>query len=492
MPGKNEIELILSAQSQRFEAAMKRAISGLGKMGGSARKTGLKFTFLTGMVQGFSQELTRAMINVAKTVPRAMANFSKTVVKTNEDIENLRLRLKYITGSAKEAERMFRFFEETAGDVGFTIEDIATASARLAAVGLDTEKWVNPMMDVAAVVKEDLSVIADQVTRVASAGLGAADIFRERGIADMITQHFKMTREAFMKLPPAQQVDKMWEAFSGEKFAGAAQEAAETYSGILSMLSDKWWKFKKLVGEAGFFESFKNLVKKINDTLSRLFESGKMKEIADRVGGMMGRIINSLSEKGEQFIKDLPALIQKWQENIKEYVEKVKGFIDEIKVDFRAAKQVFEDFKGWIKDISGTLGTMFANLEDWIDGTIDKMRSWYEKHKEYVDAALDNLSAAGGIGPVTYGGTELPAEIPAEKSGPQKSPGGFGKKVTQGYTPYLKKYEFDADRETFEEYLERIAEYTAEKPKMTQEVNIIVNGEGASVTTAGPQPSYAK
>jgi hypothetical protein len=104
--------------------------------------------------------------------------------------------------------------------------------------------------NVAAVTGLDFRTAAEQIQRSFSAGIGAADLFREKGVRNMLgfkagaTVSIEETVKAFEKV-----------FGKGGRFGKATDELAETFEGTLSMIGDKIFNFKIVLLEAGFFES---------------------------------------------------------------------------------------------------------------------------------------------------------------------------------------------------------------------------------------------
>jgi hypothetical protein len=105
---------------------------------------------------------------------------------------------------------------------------------------------------VAAVTGLDFRTAAEQIQRSFSAGIGAADLFREKGVRNMLgfkagaTVSIEETVQAFEKV-----------FAKGGRFGKATDELAQTLEGTLSMIGDKVFNFKKTLLDAGFFAQLK-------------------------------------------------------------------------------------------------------------------------------------------------------------------------------------------------------------------------------------------
>lgn len=180
--------------------------------------------------------------------------------------ENLQIQLGYLFGSVEEGARAFDEMVEFAGKVPFSLKEIQAASSPLGAVSKDAKELSQLLEltgDVAAVTGLSFQETALQIQRSFSAGIGAADQFRDRGVTALLGF------EAGASYTAAETVAKFEEAFGeGGKFHGASQSMADTFDGAVSMLGDSLFKFQKAVGEAGFFDEIKlqlTDLKKITD-----------------------------------------------------------------------------------------------------------------------------------------------------------------------------------------------------------------------------------
>ena len=158
-----------------------------------------------------------------------------------------------------------------ASRVPFSLQQIQAGSGSLLAVASDAEelgKLLEMTGTIAAATGLDFRTASEQIQRSLSAGIGAADLFRDRGVTAMLgfkagTQvSVKETREAL------------------EKFAkdndGITDKLANTFSGTLSMLGDSIFTFQRTVNDAGFFSSltehFQNLKTEIDENQAEIAE----------------------------------------------------------------------------------------------------------------------------------------------------------------------------------------------------------------------------
>ena len=175
----------------------------------------------------------------------------RNLIKTGNEIEGLKVRLKFLFGSLEEGNRAFEEMSKFASKVPFSLEEIQRGSGNLAVVTENADELAKMLKitgNVAAITGLDFKTTAEQIQRSFSAGIGAADLFRDRGVRAMLGF------EAGAKVSIEDTI-KAFERLFGEggKFENATDDLAQTFTGTLSMIGDKVLNFKKVLLEAGFF-----------------------------------------------------------------------------------------------------------------------------------------------------------------------------------------------------------------------------------------------
>jgi len=215
----------------------------------------------------------------------------RNIVNTGKQIENLQVQLKFLFGSAKEGAKAFDEMAKFASKVPFSLEEIQKGSGVLAVVSDDADELANLMKitgNVAAVTGLDFKTTAEQIQRSMSAGISAADLFRDKGVKDMLgfkagaTVSIEETVAAFERV-----------FGSGGRFDGATDELAKTLGGTLSMIGDKVFNFKRVLLDAGFFAQLKQQFGDINKSLAKNSET--MDKIAVTIGTLLAMAVEKIA-----------------------------------------------------------------------------------------------------------------------------------------------------------------------------------------------------
>ena len=174
----------------------------------------------------------------------------KSFVDVGKQVESLQIRLKFLFNSAEEGAKAFDTMAKFASKVPFSLEQIQQGAGNLAVVSKNADE-LQKMLEitgrVATVTGLDFRTTAEQIQRSFSAGVASADIFRERGVRDLLgfkagaTVTAEETAEAFERVFGA-----------NGRFANATSDLANTLEGRLSMIGDKFFNFQKVVAESFF------------------------------------------------------------------------------------------------------------------------------------------------------------------------------------------------------------------------------------------------
>lgn len=219
---------------------------------------------------------------------------AKSFVDAASTSEKLRVRLKVLTGSVAEGNRMFDLMAKYASEVPFQFEEIMQSSTQLAGVvkgGVDeVAQWMPLVGDLAAATGLGLQDTTTQVIRMLSGGAAAADMFRERGVLAMLG--FKSGVSYSVGETRKMLLDAWNDPMS--RFKGATVGLATTLDGVLSMMADKWFQFRNLVMDAGLLNYIKAIAIVIDKWMGESLEEtkGKAKSWADTIIHWFKRIMH--------------------------------------------------------------------------------------------------------------------------------------------------------------------------------------------------------
>jgi hypothetical protein len=215
----------------------------------------------------------------------------RSFVNVGKEVESLQVRFKFLFGSVEEGAVAFDNLTKFAGKVPFSLEEISRASGNLAVVADDAND-LNRILEitgnVAAVTGLDFETTSSQIQRAFSGGIGAADLFRERGVRALLGF------QAGAKVTAEETIKRFEELFAGDgQFANATKDLATTLEGTISMIGDKYFNFQKDVAE-GFFDEIKKEFGDLNVFLEK--NEDQIKDIATAIGENFAGAISKTSE----------------------------------------------------------------------------------------------------------------------------------------------------------------------------------------------------
>ena len=174
-------------------------------------------------VQGNLDNTKKSILNVKNAlIGLGVGIAARSIINVGKEVENLQVRFKFLFGSIEEGSLAFDNLSKFASQVPFSLEEITAASGNLAVVSKDANDLTRILEitgNVAAVTGLDFATAGSQIQRAFSGGIAAADIFREKGVRQLLG--FKEGA----KVSIDETVKAFEEAFSGDgKFANATDE----------------------------------------------------------------------------------------------------------------------------------------------------------------------------------------------------------------------------------------------------------------------------
>lgn len=250
---------------------------------------------------GVGKAIATGLAVAAGALATGMVALGKSVISTSAEFENYEATLKTIEGSAERAKQSMAWITEFATKTPFDLATVTQAFVKLKAYGIDpiADNTLSTLGDTASAMGKD---IMDAVEAIADAQTGEFERIKAFGLkakqqgdevtfswsqnGKEMTQTVKKSSEAIRKF--------MLENF-GQRFGGAMAEKAGTFDYMLQDISDSWMKFKKSIGDAGFFETVKAKLKEFQDTIARLKKDGILGRAAKNISDALTVSFNVLA-----------------------------------------------------------------------------------------------------------------------------------------------------------------------------------------------------
>ncbi len=257
---ENKVQITIEALNKSKEA-MAQLINDLKGVDSGAKNVNQSSQGLTGSLSSLKGMIT----SVASAFGAwKLAGFIKSAVDAQSEIESATIRLKAMKGGSEQAAEALDFLRKTAEAVPYTFKEVVDSATTLQSFGAKMEDWIPLLSDLSAFMGMRLPEAAAALGRAYSAGAGAADIFRERGVLEIVRalaqQKYGIEDLTSVSLPKFRQI--MYEAFSDPsgKIKGTAQDLMNTWKGVFSNLEDSVFNLKTSIGES-LLPTLKEIVK---------------------------------------------------------------------------------------------------------------------------------------------------------------------------------------------------------------------------------------
>lgn len=220
------------------------------------------------------------------------------VIKVNAEMENFMMRLKVVSGSESSAKAIFQDTVDFAKTVTFTLRESMQNATNLLPVLAggkeELKKWLPVIADISATFGLSFQEATSNFVKAYSAGIAAADLFRERGITPALGFQPKTyySPEDTRKI-----IYEQWMS-AGSLFRGASKELASTWDGIVGMLEDRWNIFMQKVGNAGIFKDLKNNLQDILNAFDYLYNA-----VDDKGVSLLDRMAQNFSNMLSNFLQ---------------------------------------------------------------------------------------------------------------------------------------------------------------------------------------------
>ena len=318
---------------------------------------------------------------------------AKSFLDTAKEIENLRVRFRFLFKDAQEGEKAFKGLVKFAGDVPFALAEIQRGAGNLAVVSKNA-KEMNELLaitgDIATVAGLDFQTTAEQLQRVFSGGIASADLFREKGVRDMLGF------QASVQYSAEQSRELILRIFRDgtTSVKGASAVMATTFAGTMSMIGDKFLQFKIAVMDSAPFDFIKAGAMLLEKELSKNF--GSIEKFGEEMGKSLVEAFKSVLMFGARTLDFFEPFFKFMKKSIINLIEFAQGIpapfntLGVIGFLMLGAKG-----KALIFIIGGFLDTIRSSLGSIIDGVADVQQALnsitFGRSKEKIKAVDDQV-----------------------------------------------------------------------------------------------------
>jgi len=311
---------------------------------------------------------------------RAITN----LVNVGKEMESLQVRFKFLFGSVEEGKIAFDNLSKFASKVPFALDDIAMASGNLAVVAKDAKDLTRILEitgNVAAFTGLDFQTTASQIQRAFSGGIAAADIFREKGLRQVLGfgEGAKVSIEDTQK--------KFEEIFGKNGRLGkVTDDLAQTFEGTLSMLQDKFLNFKMAINKA-FFAELKRQFGDLNEFLDA--NEQEITAFGQAIGTNLALALKETVESVQTIVAGLDLLARATEMAD----EKTGGFASKLLFLLDPLRDI-KIITGIITDGNQDLTETFNSLIPRVEETGETISDAQKKFQGFTGAITETVSPA--------------------------------------------------------------------------------------------------
>lgn len=273
-----DLAVVLDARTKEFRAALDQAEKRIAKFEKTAEKgateAGRGFDKLGGRLGGLKSAVTGL---IAAFGAWKALQLGKEATLLAAEYESIEIQLGTLTGSAENAAAVMANVNRVVLETPYSLEQMGRAAASSALIFKDNTDAVNEftahVADLAAAFNRPIELIGENLPRAFSAGLGAADAFREAGISGYILELSGKTKVADVTTQDLIESIRKMTSEGGIAYRAASRQA-DSLRGVLSNTGIAADNLKRAFGEAlspaivktgkevlqPFFERLKQLV----------------------------------------------------------------------------------------------------------------------------------------------------------------------------------------------------------------------------------------
>lgn len=266
----------------------------------NARKFQSTLDRVDGKMRKFAGGVAKYGTIAVTAMGAATAALGKSIISTTSEFEGFETTLLTIEGSAEKARESLDWIADFTRTTPYELAGVADAFVKLKAYGIDpvANDTLRILGDTASAMNKPLN---QAVEAFADAATGEFERLKEFGIrarqtSEEVTFSWTKNGEQLTKVVKnnGNDIRKFLLETMGERFNGAMIRQSKTWAGMMSNLGDAWTMFLRDVGEGGFFESTKDRLASLLETLNELDENGTLDRWAEKLSSTFTAIAGNV------------------------------------------------------------------------------------------------------------------------------------------------------------------------------------------------------
>lgn len=354
------------------------------------------------------KSLTKTVAGVAATYvsAKALANVGKSALESASGLEGYRSTLNVVLKDQQKAAKMMAWAVEFANKTPFETDSVVEATVRLQSYGIEAQKVMTQIGDMAGVMNKDLM---QAVEAVADAQTGELERLKEFGITKaMITaKGAELYKNQTIVNNKGQIVDQQkfndaLFALMEDRFKGGMEIQAKSYKGLMSTISGVWKTgLAQMAGisgtgeiiEGSAFDAAKEGLNWIANKMQDMSKAGAF----ERIGKKIGTVVQTGIKYGKKVID----VAKKIKDSVADTIKTISAKLEPLRPTFESIQNKAVSLGRKLTDGFTRAGPPIkAFAEQYIPKAVEAVAKLADKAMSFANFVTDHWNV---IGPIVKG-----------------------------------------------------------------------------------------
>lgn len=346
------------------------------------------------------KSLTKTVAGVAATYvsAKALADVGKSALESASGLEGYRSTLNVVLKDQKKAAKMMAWAVEFANKTPFETDSVVEATVRLQSYGIEAQKVMTQIGDMAGVMNKDLM---QAVEAVADAQTGELERLKEFGITKaMITaKGAELYKNQTIVNNKGQIVDQQkfndaLFALMEDRFKGGMEIQAKSYKGLMSTIAGVWKTgLAQMAGisgtgeiiEGSAFDAAKEGLGWVSDKMQSLSKSGTFEKIGKKIG--------STVQTGIKYGKKVLDVAKRIKDSVGDTIRTISAKLEPLRPTFESIQNKAVSLGRKLTDGFTRAGPSIKTFaETYIPKAVEAVAKLADKAMSFANFIIDNWS----------------------------------------------------------------------------------------------------
>lgn len=351
------------------------------------------------------KSLTKTVAGVAATYvsAKALANVGKSALESASGLEGYRSTLNVVLKDQQKAAKMMAWAVEFANKTPFETDSVVEATVRLQSYGIEAQKVMTQIGDMAGVMNKDLM---QAVEAVADAQTGELERLKEFGItkAMIIAKGAELYKNQTIVNNKGQIVDQQkfndaLFALMEDRFKGGMEIQAKSYKGLMSTISGVWKTgLAQMAGisgtgeiiEGSAFDSAKEGLNWIANKMQDMSKSGTFEKIGKKIGTVV--------QTGIKYGKKVIDVAKKIKDSVADTIKTISAKLEPLRPTFESIQNKAVSLGRKLTDGFTRAGPPIkAFAEQYIPKAVEAVAKLADKAMSFANFVIDHWSFISSI-----------------------------------------------------------------------------------------------